>query len=162
MMMGSLERPAELPRPDRPSRSKSQSSTGIHGGEDNVWKRITSKHPVNGAAGWRGPSFRYESLGHFLKAHEYLLSWVNWRVSRIDIDAWLVNVTANQHPINFGRNGARSLPEAALAAYEDAGIRGLCADGRWEAALAAIRHLDLSLVLDPPADSARSTKAPRR
>ena len=52
--------------------------------------------------------------------------------------------------------------EAALAAYEDAGIRGLCADGRWEAALAAIRHLDLSLLLDPPADSARSTKAPRR
>lgn len=35
--------------------------------------------------------------------------------------------------------------DAALAAYEDAGIRGLCAEGRWEAALAAIRHLDLSV-----------------
>jgi hypothetical protein len=34
--------------------------------------------------------------------------------------------------------------DAALLAYEDAGIRGLCAEGRWEAALAAIRHLDLS------------------
>jgi hypothetical protein len=45
--------------------------------------------------------------------------------------------------------------EAALAAYEDAGVRGLCADGRWEAALAAIRHLDLSGVLERPADSAR-------
>lgn len=44
--------------------------------------------------------------------------------------------------------------EAALAAYEDAGIRGLCADGRWEAALAAIRHLDLSGDLEPPAGSA--------
>ena len=32
--------------------------------------------------------------------------------------------------------------EAALAAYEDAGIRGLCAEGRWEAALAAIRQLE--------------------
>jgi pentatricopeptide repeat protein len=42
--------------------------------------------------------------------------------------------------------------EAALAAYEDAGIRGLCAEGRWEAALAAIRQLELSGVLDLLAD----------
>lgn len=41
--------------------------------------------------------------------------------------------------------------DAALAAYEDAGIRGLCVEGRWEAALAAIRHLDLSDVLEAPA-----------
>jgi hypothetical protein len=42
---------------------------------------------------------------------------------------------------------------AALAAYEDAGIRGLCADGRWEAAVAAIRQVDLSGVVEqgPPA-----------
>ena len=40
--------------------------------------------------------------------------------------------------------------DAALLAYEDAGIRGLCAEGRWEAAMAAIRHLDLSGVLEPP------------
>jgi len=39
---------------------------------------------------------------------------------------------------------------AALQACEDAGIRALCADGRWEAALAAIRQLDLS-VLERPA-----------
>jgi hypothetical protein len=51
--------------------------------------------------------------------------------------------------------------DAAMQAYEDAGIRGLCGDGRWEAALAAIRHLDFSAVLDPPAGSAVSTKAPR-
>jgi hypothetical protein len=38
---------------------------------------------------------------------------------------------------------------AAMDAYEDAGIRGLCADGRWEAALAAIRQLDLSGVHAP-------------
>jgi hypothetical protein len=42
--------------------------------------------------------------------------------------------------------------EAALAAYEDAGIRGLCAEGRWEAALAAMRHVELSGMLEPPAD----------
>ncbi len=38
--------------------------------------------------------------------------------------------------------------DAAMLAYEDAGIRGLCAEGRWEAALAAIRHADLSGVLE--------------
>jgi hypothetical protein len=52
--------------------------------------------------------------------------------------------------------------EAALAAYEDAGIRGLCAEGRWEAALAAIRHVDLSAMLELPADSAHDDDAPVR
>lgn len=37
--------------------------------------------------------------------------------------------------------------EAALDAYEDAGIRGLCHEGRWEVAVQAIRHLDLDAVL---------------
>jgi hypothetical protein len=41
---------------------------------------------------------------------------------------------------------------AAIQAYEDAGIRGLCAEGRWEAAVDAIRHLDLS-VLERDGDS---------
>jgi hypothetical protein len=43
--------------------------------------------------------------------------------------------------------------DAAVQAYEDAGIRGLCADGRWEAALAAIRQLDLCKALERPAGS---------
>ena len=34
--------------------------------------------------------------------------------------------------------------EAALAAYEDAGFSGLCAEGRWECAVEAIRHLDVT------------------
>jgi len=38
--------------------------------------------------------------------------------------------------------------EAASQAYEDAGIRGLCAEGRWEAAVTAIRQLDLARVLE--------------
>ena len=37
--------------------------------------------------------------------------------------------------------------EAALEAYEDAGISGLCAEGRWEYAIQAIRLLDLEEVL---------------
>ena len=52
--------------------------------------------------------------------------------------------------------------DVARLAYEDAGIRGLCADGRWEAALTAIRQLDLSGVLDPQAGLPDSTEAPDR
>ncbi len=36
-----------------------------------------------------------------------------------------------------------ALLEAALRAYEDAGIQGLCAEGRWEAAVSAMRSVDL-------------------
>jgi hypothetical protein len=45
--------------------------------------------------------------------------------------------------------------DAAMLAYEDAGIRGLCADGRWEAALAAMRLLNLSGVIESAARSER-------
>jgi len=37
-----------------------------------------------------------------------------------------------------------ALLEAALRAYEDAGIRGLCEEGRWEAAIDAMRSADLT------------------
>ena len=36
------------------------------------------------------------------------------------------------------------LIRAALAAYEDAALRGLCAEGAWEAAVGAMRKLELS------------------
>jgi hypothetical protein len=49
--------------------------------------------------------------------------------------------------------------DAAIEAYEDAGIRGLCADGRWEAALAAIRHVDLSRVSGCAAESTPCSSA---
>ena len=38
---------------------------------------------------------------------------------------------------------------AAQDAYEDAGLRGLCAEGRWECALDAIRSLALTPLLHP-------------
>jgi len=38
--------------------------------------------------------------------------------------------------------------QAALDAYEAAGISGLCADGRWEIAVQAVRHLDLLPIVD--------------
>ena len=37
--------------------------------------------------------------------------------------------------------------EAALQAYEDAGVQGLCAEGRWEAAVSALRTVDLQPLL---------------
>ena len=40
----------------------------------------------------------------------------------------------------------RALIEAARAAYEDAGIQGLCQEGRWEAAVSAMRALDLGAI----------------
>ncbi|TXL66275.1 aminotransferase-like domain-containing protein [Zeimonas arvi] len=36
--------------------------------------------------------------------------------------------------------------ETALEAWEDAGMRGLCAEGRWEVAIGAIRSLDLHAI----------------
>jgi hypothetical protein len=39
------------------------------------------------------------------------------------------------------------LLDAAEAAYEDAGIQGLCLEGRLEAAMSAMKKLDLSELL---------------
>ena len=53
----------------------------------------------------------------------------------------------------------RALIEAAGAAYEDAGIQGLCEEGRWEAAVSAMRALDLAPIArgaDASADPHRS------
>ena len=46
----------------------------------------------------------------------------------------------------------RALIEAGEAAYEDAGIQGLCAEGRWEAAVAAMRTVDLPSLIDREKD----------
>jgi hypothetical protein len=37
--------------------------------------------------------------------------------------------------------------EAALQAYEDAGMQGLCAEGRWEAAVGALKAVELAPLL---------------
>ena len=37
--------------------------------------------------------------------------------------------------------------EAALRAYEDAGISGLCHEGRWEYAVQALQGLDLTALV---------------
>lgn len=42
---------------------------------------------------------------------------------------------------------------AALDGYERAAMSGLCAEGAWEAAIGAIRMVDLRSVLDAPRQS---------
>jgi hypothetical protein len=37
--------------------------------------------------------------------------------------------------------------EAAIRAYEDAGLSGLCQEGRWECAVDAMRGLNLAALL---------------
>jgi hypothetical protein len=37
--------------------------------------------------------------------------------------------------------------DAALDAYEDAQIRGLCREGAWEVAIEAVRSLDVAAVI---------------
>ena len=37
--------------------------------------------------------------------------------------------------------------DAVVQAYEDAGIQGLCAEGRWEVAVGVLRTLDIAPLL---------------
>lgn len=48
--------------------------------------------------------------------------------------------------------------EAALKAYEEAGVSGLCHEGRWEIAIDALRNLDLAALIDPVDVHSRSDK----
>lgn len=41
----------------------------------------------------------------------------------------------------------RALVDVALQAYEDAGLSGLCAEGRWEIAIGAMRDLDIGPIV---------------
>lgn len=48
--------------------------------------------------------------------------------------------------------------QEALSAYENAGISGLCAEGRWECAIGALRQLDLEALVQ---DLARRNPDPQ-
>jgi len=43
----------------------------------------------------------------------------------------------------------RALIDCASRAHEDAGLRGLCCEGAWEATVSAMRQLDLRALLTP-------------
>jgi hypothetical protein len=55
----------------------------------------------------------------------------------------------NEDRVRLAERARSSLVQKALAAYEDAALRGLCHEGAWEAAVSAMRQLDLSRVLAP-------------
>jgi hypothetical protein len=48
---------------------------------------------------------------------------------------------------DFAKHIRDACLEAVLQAYEDAGVQGLCVEGRWEAAVGALRTLDLAPLL---------------
>jgi hemerythrin-like domain-containing protein len=53
-------------------------------------------------------------------------------------------------PVELAERVRSACLEAALAAYEQAGISGLCGEGRWELAVQAIKTLELAPLLDTP------------
>lgn len=44
----------------------------------------------------------------------------------------------------------------AILAFEDAGLQGLCCEGAWEAAVSAMRRIDMRPLLDPAGTSRRA------
>jgi len=57
-------------------------------------------------------------------------------------------ITAMSEPLQLAETVRQACLRAALDAYENAGISGLCGNRRWEPAVQAIRHLDLQRPLD--------------
>jgi hypothetical protein len=86
---------------------------------------------------------------------------VIWRAASAVAQPLQDSATAPASPV-FAHNAAmteqelteavrQACIEAALAAYEDAGISGLCAEGRWEAAISAMQSLDVKQIARRPA-----------
>lgn len=46
----------------------------------------------------------------------------------------------------------RACVDAAVRAWEDGGVSGLCIEGRWDLAVDAMRHVDLGPLLHAPGD----------
>jgi ribosomal protein L12E/L44/L45/RPP1/RPP2 len=65
----------------------------------------------------------------------------------------------NPNPNHTFESIRRALIDAAEAAYEDAGIQGLCAEGRWEAAVSAMRGVDVEAVVHEAAASTESSSS---
>jgi len=72
------------------------------------------------------------------------------------------NVSVEKQMRDVAEAVRRACAEAAEGAYEDAGIRGLCAEGRWEVALEAIRRVDVEAVVRDVTAGARSESSSAR
>jgi hypothetical protein len=53
-----------------------------------------------------------------------------------------------------------ALVERAVAAFEDASVQGLCCEGAWEAAVSAMRQVDLGALVEHAARSRAGETAP--
>lgn len=53
-----------------------------------------------------------------------------------------------QHELQLAEAVRRAVVEALLEAYEDAGMSGLCGEGRFEVAVDAARSLDLGPTIE--------------
>lgn len=54
-------------------------------------------------------------------------------------------------PLGLAERIRTVLVERAVLAFEDAAVQGLCCEGAWEAAVSAMRQVDLTPLLGPPA-----------
>jgi hypothetical protein len=77
-------------------------------------------------------------------------------VSRASVGPAAVDPRVDEEAMRTAERVRAACVEAAVAAYEDAGIRGLCAEGRWEAAIGALQQIDLSRALAPGATATPS------
>jgi hypothetical protein len=48
---------------------------------------------------------------------------------------------------DFAKRVRQACVDAAVQAYEDAGVQGLCAEGRWEAVVGALKTVELTPLL---------------
>lgn len=58
----------------------------------------------------------------------------------------------NANRARFAEAIRHALVQAAIEAHDDAGVRGLCGEGRWEVAIGAMRQLDLRHILEQTGD----------
>lgn len=63
---------------------------------------------------------------------------------------------ADPEPRRIAERVRSALVQTALAAYADAGLRGLCHEGAWEAAVSAMRQVELDPVATARASAAES------
>ncbi len=52
------------------------------------------------------------------------------------------------HPLQLAEAVREACLHTAMEAYEEAGISGLCREGRWELALQKMQSLDLELLVE--------------
>lgn len=59
---------------------------------------------------------------------------------------------------NLAEQVRRACLEQAMAAYEEGGMSGLCAEGRWELAMDALRSMGMERIVDEWLQNGRTTE----